>query len=451
MQRVLVELVPSLQPIDLAPLPFGRTAGALVTPPAAGSCGGSGGGVRSSYRMRAISAEPRRSANPITLSTRTVRSSAMVTTSPGRTGRLDAVDARAVDADQARIRQRRSGRARAHHARVPQPFVDALPIQRKTQRSLLPSSCAFKARSLANGEFGSGSLLLRGSSLEPQIRSGRYRVRDGRGRGRGPRRGGTAAGTSLRSGRSRRSGRPAGPADLAGRPSLLGADLGFDDGSFDNLAVAILAFAAIAAAMTRTAVTVLALAVGRCRGICVATACPSAAATAGASPAGWPSGFAPDRSAATAATPLDLARTALARRTAGPPHLDHLRLGRSCSLAQPLRPLPVAAIHWAGSRARFVGSARRQRRFRRRLRSWRNVGRHRGFGRRLARNGVRRAFGLDVRRQSRRVLGGLGSPSPRSQAAAAAAGAAAALSAGVASCEAATGSGSGGLGRFSMR
>src|SRR4051812_16921983 len=34
MQRgLLVELVPSLQPIDLAPFPFGRTSGALVTAP----------------------------------------------------------------------------------------------------------------------------------------------------------------------------------------------------------------------------------------------------------------------------------------------------------------------------------------------------------------------------------------------------------------------------------
>ena len=33
MQRGLVELVPSLQPIDLAPFSFGRTAGALVTAP----------------------------------------------------------------------------------------------------------------------------------------------------------------------------------------------------------------------------------------------------------------------------------------------------------------------------------------------------------------------------------------------------------------------------------
>ena len=48
MQWGLVELVPSLQPVDLAPLPFGRTAGALVAPAGRRLFGGSGGGVRSS-------------------------------------------------------------------------------------------------------------------------------------------------------------------------------------------------------------------------------------------------------------------------------------------------------------------------------------------------------------------------------------------------------------------
>ena len=128
------------------------------------------------------------------------------------------VDARAVDADEAGVGKRRSGRARPHHARVPQPFVDALPIQRKTQRSLLPSSCAFRARSLANGEFGSGSLLLRGSSLDPQIRSGPLsRPERPRSRSRS-RRGGRPPEPSFRSGRSRRSGRPC----LSGRPCRSG-------------------------------------------------------------------------------------------------------------------------------------------------------------------------------------------------------------------------------------
>ena len=206
----LVELVPALQPVDLAPLPLGRAAGALVTAP----------GRRLFRRLR-------RRREILIQDAGDLRGTAAL----GKSDHLEhphvaverdgddvagthrparRIDASAVDADEAGVRQRRSGRARAHHARVPQPFVDALPIQDKTYprsfrgtrdarepgmhnpgysinidtgviklrlslrsagmtgrspssnryRSLLPSSCAFRASSLANGEFGSGSLLL---------------------------------------------------------------------------------------------------------------------------------------------------------------------------------------------------------------------------------------------------------------------------------------------------
>ena len=47
-----------------------------------------------------------------------------------RTNRLARrIDAATVDAHLAAIGERRRRAARAHHARVPQPFVDALPIQ----------------------------------------------------------------------------------------------------------------------------------------------------------------------------------------------------------------------------------------------------------------------------------------------------------------------------------
>ena len=50
----------------------------------------------------------------------------MVTTSPGFTGRLAAVTRSPLSRTWPAFDQRRSRRARAHHARVPQPFVDAL-------------------------------------------------------------------------------------------------------------------------------------------------------------------------------------------------------------------------------------------------------------------------------------------------------------------------------------
>ena len=83
----------------------------------------------------------------------------MVTTSPAFTGRLAARDALAVEPHMAGIHQRSRRCARAHDARVPQPFVDALAVvasvHRDHARSLFASSCSFSAASLANGEFGS--------------------------------------------------------------------------------------------------------------------------------------------------------------------------------------------------------------------------------------------------------------------------------------------------------
>ena len=89
----------------------------------------------------------------------------------------------AVEPHMARGGERRRGAARAHDARVPQPLVDALAIvahasgtdvapARSTAASshyrfsLSPaSSCALRAASLANGEFGSGSRLARSRGL----------------------------------------------------------------------------------------------------------------------------------------------------------------------------------------------------------------------------------------------------------------------------------------------
>ena len=109
----------------------GRPAPAPVRPPArlrlpARAGGGAQILVERARRLRR--AAPLRKAR--TLSTRTVRSSATVTTSPARTVRLGGIDALAVEAHMAGGRERGGGAAGAHHPRVPQPFVDALPVQR---------------------------------------------------------------------------------------------------------------------------------------------------------------------------------------------------------------------------------------------------------------------------------------------------------------------------------
>ena len=79
---------------------------------------------------------------------------------------------------------------------------------------------------------------------------------------------------------------------LARSVPLLGAGLGFDGRAFDGLAFAILALAAIAAAVTRTAVTFLALAIGRRRGI-TGNGLSVGSRNRGVSPAGWPSALRP--------------------------------------------------------------------------------------------------------------------------------------------------------------
>jgi hypothetical protein len=86
---VLVEIVGALQPVNLAPLALGRAAGTRFTLAAGGLRG------RRGRRREVLIEQPRHLSgttalgNPITLRIRTLRSSATVTTSPGRTGRLD--------------------------------------------------------------------------------------------------------------------------------------------------------------------------------------------------------------------------------------------------------------------------------------------------------------------------------------------------------------------------
>jgi len=67
----------------------------------------------------------------------------------------------AIDPHEASRGKRRGIGARAHHAGMPQPFVDALTVDIfgcSVQDESLPlcSSCCLSAASLAKGEFGSG-------------------------------------------------------------------------------------------------------------------------------------------------------------------------------------------------------------------------------------------------------------------------------------------------------
>ena len=107
---------------------------------------------------RASSAEPRRSAKPTTLSTRTARSSATVTTSPGRTGTARGIDALAVDPHMAGCRKFCSRLARAHHPGMPEPLVDALAVRVERLTRLLGT--AFKLR-LQRGELGERRIRIR--------------------------------------------------------------------------------------------------------------------------------------------------------------------------------------------------------------------------------------------------------------------------------------------------
>jgi hypothetical protein len=108
---------------------------------------------------------------------------------------------------------------------------------------------------------------------------------------------------------------------------LLGAGLCFDHCSFDNLAVAILTFATVAAAVTRTTVTFLALAIGRRRGV-AGHGLPVRGHHRRRFARGLTFWLRARPFVTAAATPLTITGTALAGRTAGPPHLDHLGLGR---------------------------------------------------------------------------------------------------------------------------
>ena len=159
------------------------------------------------------------------------------------------LDARAVDADMTCAHQRGSGAARAHHARVPQPFVDALTVQflraeRPTVLDLLAAmpflvglELLLERQQLGERRIRIGLLAARLLARAPG-RDGRLSSRRSRSRSRS-RRGGRPE-RSGRSGRSPRSGRSRRWSGLPVR--TLGALLG---------ALALLA--ALAPAMTRAA------------------------------------------------------------------------------------------------------------------------------------------------------------------------------------------------------
>ena len=119
------------QPVDGAALALGRAAGAALALPRSGRRGRLAAAATDPRRApRASSGRPRRSAKPVTFRTRTLRSSAMVTTSPGRTGRLAAPIRAPLSRTRPPLDQLRGIGAGAHHPRVPQPLVDALPVRR---------------------------------------------------------------------------------------------------------------------------------------------------------------------------------------------------------------------------------------------------------------------------------------------------------------------------------
>ena len=162
------------QPIDRAALLLGRAAATRHRARRRRLRGAAGTRWASDPHRatRAASASPRRSAKPVTfmIAHRAVERDRDDVAGLHRRGSRR-VDALAVEPHMAVVDERGSGRARAHHARVPQPFVDALAVVVSSRRSLFASSCSFSAASLANGEFGSawpprrsfGSLHSRGS------------------------------------------------------------------------------------------------------------------------------------------------------------------------------------------------------------------------------------------------------------------------------------------------
>jgi hypothetical protein len=126
--------------------------------------------------------------------------------------------------------------------------------------------------------------------------------------------------------------RPIRPLLLAGfafvRLALVG--FGFDGLPFDHLAVGILTRTTITAAVTRTAVTFLALAICRRRGVGghgLTVRCSGGGTLTRRLAFGRRC-----RALVTAAAPapLGIARATFALRTAGTPHLDHLWFGGRC-------------------------------------------------------------------------------------------------------------------------
>ena len=246
------------------PAPGSRAAGRQLV-------GGAGGGVRSSNRPRAISAEPRRSAKPITLSTRTAverdRDDVAGTHRPARR-----IDARAVEPDMAGVDERGGGRcACAPRARATAICRCADDPSRREQALSAAPCCnpglrAAPSAPAAWRTANSDRAPCRARSVELQVRDGRLSSPRSRSRSRRPRRGGRSP---LARGTVRRSRSPL-VRPCRRRARALLAALG--------ACLADPALAAIAAAVTRTAVTLLALAVGRRRG--VGAACRRRAATA---------------------------------------------------------------------------------------------------------------------------------------------------------------------------
>lgn len=91
-------------------------------------------------------------------------------------------DTLTVDADEAAGHQSGCVAARAHHPRMPEPFVDALTIGRRGLRrgsdrqtsipycfSFASSSCCLSAASFANGELGSATFSRRGGADETNM------------------------------------------------------------------------------------------------------------------------------------------------------------------------------------------------------------------------------------------------------------------------------------------
>ena len=123
----------SLQAVDGTALALGRPSGARVPLPAASvrsarSWHGCGGERSSPERLRCFrAAAALRKASDLEHPHGAVERHGHHVAGPHRAA--GGVDALAVEADVTGSCQCCRGRARAHHARVPQPFVDALAVQ----------------------------------------------------------------------------------------------------------------------------------------------------------------------------------------------------------------------------------------------------------------------------------------------------------------------------------